>query len=207
MELLLLLITIFGLFVFGMAKVDGPLFSLEARGQIGNGIVFFPWKGRHVVRRWLKPTNPQSALQGYVRVALKLIGKAIAEIVDASVLQTAALAKAPAGMNWNAYHAKGFLDLCVAANTFDTAAFTDLITAWSALDETTFPWGSVATGLSLVDFTFGYGYTTPVVAGFQLYACALAAYENAVSWGTQYTTDPISFATTDITAFAAAFTA
>jgi len=41
-----------------MAKVDGPLFSLEARGKIGQAIVFFPWKGRHAVRRWLKPTNP-----------------------------------------------------------------------------------------------------------------------------------------------------
>ena len=46
-----------------MAKVDGPLLSLEARGKVADAIVFFPWKGRHVVRQWLKPTNPMDTLQ------------------------------------------------------------------------------------------------------------------------------------------------
>jgi len=45
--------------LLGMAKVEGPLFSLEARGKIGNVMVHFPWKGRNVVRKWLKPTNPR----------------------------------------------------------------------------------------------------------------------------------------------------
>lgn len=207
MNLLLLLLSFVCFLPFAMAKVDGPLFSLEARGQIGNGIVFFPWKGRHVVRRWLKPTNPQSVLQGYVRVALKSIGLAIKEIAGDSTLYTAALAKAPAGMNWNAFHAKGFLDLCVAADTFATSAFTAMISTYSAFDATTESWGPAASSLSMQDFSFGYGYTTAVEAGFQLFACALAAYENAVSWGTQYTLDPESFANSDIDAFATAFTA
>lgn len=207
MELFLLILSVVCLFAFGMAKVDGPLFSLEARGQVGNGIVFFPWKGRHVVRRWLKPTNPHATLQGYVRVALKLIGKGVGKITSAGALYTANVAKAPAGLNWNAFHGKGFLDLCVAGGTFATSAFTALISAYSAFDATTQTWGAAASGLTLLDFTFGYGYTTPVPAGFILYAAALAAYNNAASWGTQYTDDPDTFANSDIDAFATAFTA
>lgn len=207
MQFLLLLLTLICFIAFGMAKVDGPLFSLEARGQIGNGVVFFPWKGRHVVRRWLKPTNPQATLQGYVRCALKLIGKGVSKITTTSTLYTAILAKAPAGMNWNAFHGKGFLDLCVVAGTFNTSAFTAMVSVYSAFDATTQTWGAAATGLTLLDFTFGYGYTTPVPAGFMLYAAALAAYHNAASWGTQYTLDPDSFANSDIDAFATAFTA
>ena len=54
-----------------MAKVEGPLFSLEARGAVGKAIVFFPWHGRHVVRQWKKPTNPQTAAQYSVRGKLR----------------------------------------------------------------------------------------------------------------------------------------
>jgi hypothetical protein len=47
-------------FVFGMAKVTGPLMSMDARGKIGNAMVFMGWKGVKTVRMWLKPKNPQT---------------------------------------------------------------------------------------------------------------------------------------------------
>ena len=59
----------------GFAKVDGPLFSLEAKGKIGDAIVFFPWKGRHAVRRWLKPTNPRDIDHKLVRQKMAAFGK------------------------------------------------------------------------------------------------------------------------------------
>jgi hypothetical protein len=193
-----------------MAKVDGPLMSLEARGKIADAVVFFPWKGRHAVRQWLKPTNPKKTLQGYVRVALKAIGKEISKIeciahkdaVD-SKLYLANVAKAPVGLNWNAFHAQALLASFISGGTFATTAFTDLVakyashTAYTAFD-------SEASSLGLEDFAFAYGYTQTVKAGCQLYFGAVAAYKNGVSWGTQYTKDPDSFTDSDISAFAAA---
>lgn len=56
-----------------MAKLKGPLFSLEASGQLGKFAVYFPWKGLKVVRVHVVPTNPRSAAQtiqrGYVTAA------------------------------------------------------------------------------------------------------------------------------------------
>lgn len=53
-----------------MALSTGPLFSLDARGQIGKAIVFSIWKGVNYVRRWTVPQNPQSADQVVVRTIL-----------------------------------------------------------------------------------------------------------------------------------------
>ena len=46
-----------------MAKTKAPLFSLEARGALGEAIVYFPWKGINAVRQYVIPTNPKSTLQ------------------------------------------------------------------------------------------------------------------------------------------------
>lgn len=46
-----------------MSKVKAPLFSLEARGSIGNALTYFPWKGLDAVRTHVVPANPKSADQ------------------------------------------------------------------------------------------------------------------------------------------------
>lgn len=46
-----------------MAKVTAPLFSFGARGKLGDALVYFPWKGIHVVRTYAIPANPNSAAQ------------------------------------------------------------------------------------------------------------------------------------------------
>lgn len=43
-----------------MAKVNAPLLSFEARGQIAKAVVYFPWKGINAVRQYVVPANPQS---------------------------------------------------------------------------------------------------------------------------------------------------
>ena len=196
-----------------MAKVDGPLMSLEARGKIADAIVFFPWKGRHAVRQWLKPTNPEKTLQGYVRAALRAIGKEIKIIaciakgsaVD-SKLYNGIMAKVPAGLNWNAFHAQGVLAQFIVAGAFATTAFLAKIGEYSthaaktALD-------TQGTALGLVDYAFPYGYTTSIPAGCELYFGLLAAYANLASWGTAYTLHPTTCAASDIDAFATAHTA
>ena len=196
-----------------MAKVDGPLMSLEARGKIADAVVFFPWKGRHVVRQWLKPTNPESSLQGYVRVALRAIGKEVSKIaclakgsaVD-SKLYNGIVAKTPSGLNWNAFHGQGLLGRFSSGGAFSTALFLADIAAYSTHVAKT-AWDSQALALGLVANTFGYGYTTELTGGCQLYFGALAAYVNSASFGTQYTLDPTTYAASDVTAFGAAHTA
>lgn len=46
-----------------MARVKGPLFSMDARGSIGKTLVFSIWKGINYVRRHSIPSNPKSAAQ------------------------------------------------------------------------------------------------------------------------------------------------
>lgn len=50
-----------------MARVTGPLFSLSARGTIGDCITYSVWKGIEYVRQWFTPHNPQSAAQTNIR--------------------------------------------------------------------------------------------------------------------------------------------
>jgi hypothetical protein len=196
-----------------MAKVDGPLMSLEARGKVADALVFFPWKGRHVVRQWLKPANPMKALQGYVRAALRAIGKEVSKIgciskggaVD-SKLYTGIVAKTPAGLNWNAFHGQGLLSRFIVSAAFATTAFLADVAAYSTHAAKT-AWDSQALALGLVANTFGYGYTVELTGGCQLYFGALAAYVNSASWGTQYALHPTTYAASDVTAFGAAHTA
>lgn len=50
-----------------MARVKGPLFSMDARGSIGKTLVFSIWKGINYVRRHSIPSNPKSAAQVSMR--------------------------------------------------------------------------------------------------------------------------------------------
>ncbi len=56
-----------------MARVKGPLFSLEASGSVSKTIVYSQWKGRNYVREHTIPLNPQTAAQVNVRTAMTLL--------------------------------------------------------------------------------------------------------------------------------------
>lgn len=61
-------------FLFGPhlnALVNGPLFSLEARGAVGKAIVYAKWKGRDYVRKYVVPANPRSLAQQFQRGILE----------------------------------------------------------------------------------------------------------------------------------------
>lgn len=51
-----------------MAKVKGPLFSIDARGAIGSALVFGGWKGIPWVREWVIPQNPNTSEQQWIRL-------------------------------------------------------------------------------------------------------------------------------------------
>ena len=46
-----------------MAKLDAPLLSFNARGQIAKSLVFMGWKGLKTVRQYVTPANPRAAGQ------------------------------------------------------------------------------------------------------------------------------------------------
>lgn len=102
-----------------MAKVSGPLFSLDARGQVGKAIVFSFWKGVNYVRQHVVPANPQSTDQTAVRdlihdasIAWKLGSTVGATTIDAAyklAYNTAASGQAYSGFNL-------FIRDCVALN-------------------------------------------------------------------------------------------
>lgn len=198
-----------------MAKVDGPLFSLEARGKIGDAIVFFPWKGRHVVRQWLKPTNPKSNLQGYVRAALKAIGKFISMIESISggdaldsLLYADCTSSADAGMNWNAWLGGGFLEALQLGGVFQTASFLGYVSEYATDLHTTVrgPFETFASALGLEDFAMAYGYTTSIPAGLQLYLGAVACYKKTVSNASPWNVAPVAWAVGDPTVLNGAMT-
>lgn len=46
-----------------MAILTAPLFSLNARGKLGNALVYLGWKGLKTVREYVVPANPNTAAQ------------------------------------------------------------------------------------------------------------------------------------------------
>lgn len=193
-----------------MAKVDGPLFSLEARGKIGDAVVFFPWKGRHAVRRWLKPTNPRDADQKIIRQKMAAFGKCLAAITtpstalpNGSAAVVAWKAVTPAAQIWNAYLAKkGMEDLS------NDATFTALSAAVFGADEIAV-WraNAVALGLETLLSTAD-GFATDISPELQLAMAAYAAYKVELSTATDiYSSYPSNWTTAQISQFATDFTA
>lgn len=58
-----------------MALVNGPLFSLDASGQLGKAIVYTKWKGRNVVREFVIPANPRTLGQHWQRGQLGIMSR------------------------------------------------------------------------------------------------------------------------------------
>lgn len=50
-----------------MAKLTGPLMSIDARGKLADAMVFMGWKGLKTVRQWVTPANPNTAKQQTIR--------------------------------------------------------------------------------------------------------------------------------------------
>ena len=94
-----------------MARVTGPLMSMEASGTIGKTLTFANWVGRQYVRRWTRPANPQTADQMEQRNAFSVIGVGVSWAnkclqINSSTTKTdeeSYRAKTPSGMRWNGY--------------------------------------------------------------------------------------------------------
>ena len=134
-----------------MAKVTGPLFSVEARGKLGDAIVYFPWKGRHVVREWLKPANPKSADQGDIRLILGALGRACSPIHKTSVVADDVRLYMATGNTWIAEIVQYMVDSVVNDGTAWDALVTEAEahSAWAAF-------GTEAAALNLHELDVDY---------------------------------------------------
>jgi hypothetical protein len=117
-----------------MAKVTGPLMSLDASGGFAGTLVFGKWKGRNTVRQLVTPSNPQTANQEKGRNAVRAVGT-MQHWANLSILKGSArlvkdklalIAGAPAGQAWNGWLSK--LMIGTGAIAYDAAT-----TAWAAL--------------------------------------------------------------------------
>lgn len=181
-----------------MAKVEGPLMSMEARGKIGNAVVFFPWKGRHAVRRWLKPTNPRRTDQQIIRQKLAALGKCLGaiktpdpdDLAAGSAVYQEIKTLVTTGQIWNAFLVKKALDFFKV--DADYVEFAGAITALGHYSS----WTEAAGALNLHTlYATDIKYATDVPPGVQL---AMAAY-GCYAMGYKITEIDMSIAPSELT--------
>lgn len=97
-----------------MARVSGPLMSLDASGTVASTIVFSKWKGRNYVRKHVKPHNPKAALQVGMRAMFSFLSQAWASVISASQATWSDPADAKAISKFNAF---------MSANQYDWRNF------------------------------------------------------------------------------------
>jgi hypothetical protein len=176
-----------------MAKVTGPLMSMDASGGYAGAMVFAKWKGRAYVRQLVTPANPHSADQEAARNKLRVASNGVywamrtALVANGETELDRALvaAEAPAGQAWNG-------TLVKAAIGAGGANYTAAANAWTALQagEKT-AWNNAAAALTppipaTAQTTTGGGSTTSLVAGqtyfhyrYALYVLGIAAAPSA----------------------------
>lgn len=184
-----------------MAILTGPLLSVDARGKLGNALVFIGWKGRKTVRQWLKPKNPMSADQGDVRLILGGTGRAghaIAKTSDyAAMLETLSLI--PPDQSKQSYIVKSIINSIMSDATAFEAEYTayDAHTAQSDFDD-------AAVTLGLLSFDVAYkGTAHSYPGGLMVYVLADIAIRLGFT-GAPYTTALGSWTSTQIDLLVAA---
>lgn len=171
-----------------MAKVTGPLMSMDASGAFGGALVFGKWKGRPTVRQLVTPANPNSLAQENARNRVR-VGGAVQHQINLSVQKASGetltdkqllQAAAPAGFAWNG----NLVDQLIGTGGL---TYTAMEAAWAAL---TAPqksaWDSAAAGLvpaygAVYQTGAGGVATTAKTAGFAFFAHRYAMYSCGVA--------------------------
>ena len=187
-----------------MAKVVGPLMSLEARGKIGDALVAFVWKGRNVMRSWTIPSNPRSVGQKVARQKLAAMGKntLVIKPITTGLISGSSMYQfikdvTPSSQIWNAYFVKAALD-----DLKTEATFTEL---WDAITSSTFVLTNFrknAAALGMATLT-GAAYATSIPPEIQLAMGAYGAYKLGLTGTTSvYNTYPSTWTTAQVSDFA-----
>jgi|SRR6185295_3499450 len=163
-----------------MAKVTGPLMSLDASGTVGKTATFSKWNGRNYVRLRVIPMNPQTDAQNLARVAIGSIGKATAAVrtkfytayTNGSQFYIDAVGIAPTGQSWNSHLLKVLIGVGQAAFSASHTEYTGLGSTPKSVYDT------AADAAGIQDFSFGYGSITSVTKGEMLYMLVGYALSN-----------------------------
>lgn len=162
-----------------MAKVTGPLMSLDASGTVGNTTTFSKWKGRNYVRLRVTPMNPKTADQATSRTYLGAMGQALSSILTrakdslsvGSQFWADAVSFAPAGQSWISFASRTIL----GTNFANIAA---VVTAYTAVSSTPKGYYDANAALAgLTDFSLSYGTAPAIAHGAQLYGLLKFAVE------------------------------
>lgn len=116
-----------------MAKVTGPLLSLDASGSVANTMTFSKWKGINYLRQRVVPANPKTAGQKVVRGVLGTLSKACTAVLTSyadslskgSEFFQEARDFAPSGNSWISHFQK-----------VQYPGFASRVTAYTALSST-----------------------------------------------------------------------
>lgn len=154
-----------------MAKVTGPLHSDGASGKLANAVVYFPWKGINVVRKYKIPANPMTENQGDIRQILGGLGRAghAPQIGSQYQLDAKALATG------NETYVSAIVSFVIKNLIPDGAAFDTVYSTYNSHSAKS-EFVSKAALLGLTDFQISYrGATNTFPAGMQLYLLAYYA--------------------------------
>ncbi len=156
-----------------MAKVTGALFSLEASGKFANALVF---DRRGYVRRYKRPTDPQTAAQGNVRQVMLAAQRAIG--TTGTTTQDHVKEQAPTEYRWNSYLVQQIIGQNSAQWDASLAAFNAL----DAADQDA--WTAEATSLGIPEISIPYAGDPAIPAGAALFALSRTLYHLGIHAGT-----------------------
>ncbi len=185
-----------------MAKVTGPLMSMDARGKIGDALVFIGWKGVKDVRMWKRPANPMKPKQGDQRIAMGGTGKAVGKIQPnkyfADLLITLNLV--PSGQSKQSFLVKYILKNYLTSSL----AYGTMLAAFTA-HTCSVAFNNNADALTLTEYDLDYAVVAPYQKGFGLYLIAKAAHALGMT-GTPYTSNITAWVTADVSGMVNDFT-
>ena len=186
-----------------MAKVSGPLQSFSASGKLADCIVFFTWKGRNVVRQWLKPANPEASDQGDRRIIMGGTGRAVGKIVADSDFhdQLITLELIPGGQTKQSYLVKYIIDNYISNATNFSPELACLKAHGGSSDI-----GTAAGALNITEFDLDYAAVDPYDKRLGLYLIGKSSVALSFT-GSPYTKTFASWTSVQWNALAADFTA
>lgn len=142
--------------------------SMSASGKLANAIVFFPWKGLHVVREWLKPANPQTADQGDQRLITGALGRSTSVVHTTSDFAAEIREYMATGLTWPAAISKYMIDNVIN----DGTAWDALVTEYEAHTATA-DFDTEAAALNIQELDIAYkGCSDKAEPGAILYCLA-----------------------------------
>lgn len=181
------------------AVVTGPLFSISASGKLADAMVHFPWKGRAVVRKWLKPSNPKTTDQGDARLILGGLGRSCSPVHTASQYAVDAREVVDPGQTW----VSSFVKYCRDTFMPTAAAFEATRDAMVATGETA-KFDSEGEKLGLVEFDVTYKGTSSAFSlalflyMLGVYGCARYAADNTKFNRVPFKTAMVDWTSTEI---------